>query len=135
MSFLKKTTCKKDFWVDENGEVLHIEGESKIPFIDWVYQSAYDGDTVTTQEYISLYDECSCSSDCYQGLGAAASICDDLDGWQEEYEDEEAYVLSFPEVEGVELRKGKCTESFDTLKISLVAALGLGGLYLISRKL
>ena len=140
MSFFTKTTCKKDFWVDENGVVLHTEGEAKLPFTDWVYRAVYDSDgagdaAAFAQEYISLYEECGCSSECYSGQGQAASICDDLDAWRAEYEDEEQYAMTQAEdVVGVERRKGKCTESFDAVKIMLVAAVAFGGFYLLSKR-
>lgn len=136
MSFLKKTTCKKDFWVDENGVVLYIQGEPKLPFLDWVYLAIYNGDEESSQEYISLYEECACSSECYDTNMYPNTICYDLDAWMEMYEDDNEYALSSPEtVQGVRKVKGKCKESFDVLKVGLVASLGLIGLYLIGKKL
>lgn len=123
--------CGKDYYINPNGEVASTIGEEKLPFEEWIALAlANDSWTPEDQaEYMQKWYECQCEGCLEVGV---YGVCDDIDAWMAEYNDDEEYAMGVEGGDQVTLVKGKC--EFSPIKIGIGVAALLGIIYYVRKK-
>ena len=123
--------CEEDYYINPNGDVASTIGEAKIPFDEWIAAAlAHDSwDAEDQAEYMQKWYECQCEGCLEVGV---YGVCDDIDAWMAEYNDEKEYAMGLEVGDQVTFVKGKCEYSYT--KIGLGIGIFLGIMYYVSKR-
>ena len=123
--------CEKDYYINPNGQVASEVGEQKLPFDEWIALALADDSWSAEDqaEYMQKWYECECDGCSEEGV---YDVCNDLDSWMAEYNNDEEYAMGIESGDQVTFVKGNC--EFSYMKIGIGLAVVFGGIYYLGKR-